>query len=81
MLPIFVLIVVAIRIASKGPAVFKQERAGKGGKPFVFYKFRTMKLDVYPFGASPKSAEDPRLTKTGKLLREYSLDELRFVSL
>jgi lipopolysaccharide/colanic/teichoic acid biosynthesis glycosyltransferase len=76
MLPIFVLIVVAIRIASKGPAVFKQERAGKGGKPFVFYKFRTMKLDVYPFGPSPKSGKDPRLTKVGMFLREYSLDEL-----
>ena len=72
----FVIIVIAIRIGSKGPAVFRQERAGKGGKPFTFYKFRTMKLDVDPFGASPKSGEDSRLTKAGKFLREYSLDEL-----
>ncbi|GAI73580.1 unnamed protein product, partial [marine sediment metagenome] len=50
--------------------------AGKDGKPFVFYKFRTMKLDVDPFGASPKSDEDPRLTKVGMFLRQYSLDEL-----
>ena len=56
--------------------IFKQERAGKDGKPFVFYKFRTMKLDVDPFGASPKSGEDPRLTKVGMFLRQYSLDEL-----
>jgi undecaprenyl phosphate N,N'-diacetylbacillosamine 1-phosphate transferase len=74
--PVFVVIVIAIKLSSKGLAIFKQERAGKGGKPFVFCKFRTMKVDADPFGASPKSSKDPRLTKIGKLLREYSLDEL-----
>jgi len=74
--PVLVAIVITIRLSSKGPAVFKQERAGKNGKPFVFYKFRTMTLDVDPFGPSPKSGEDRRLTKTGKFLRECSLDEL-----
>ncbi len=74
--PFFVIAAMAIRLSSKGPAIFSQERAGKGGKPFTFYKFRTMKLDVDPFGASPKSGEDSRLTKVGKFLREYSLDEL-----
>ena len=74
--PVFAVIVIAIKISSKGSAVFKQERAGKDGKPFMFYKFRTMKLDVQPFGPSPKSAKDPRLTRVGKFLREYSLDEL-----
>ena len=76
LLPVFAVIIIAIKISSKGSAVFKQERAGKGGKPFVFYKFRTMKLDVYPFGPSPKSGKDPRLTKVGVFLRQYSLDEL-----
>lgn len=76
LLPVFAVIVIAIRVSSKGSAVFKQERAGKDGKPFTFYKFRTMRLDVDPFGSSPKSGDDPRLTKTGKFLREYSLDEL-----
>ena len=74
--PVFAVIIIAIKVSSKGPAMFKQERAGKDGKPFVFYKFRTMKVGVDPFGASPKSGEDPRLTKVGKWLREYSLDEL-----
>ena len=74
--PILVLIVIAIKISSKGPAVFKQQRAGKNGNPFVFYKFRTMTIDADPFGPSPKSGWDPRLTKAGKILREYSLDEL-----
>jgi len=76
LLPVFAVIIIAIKVSSKGPAVFKQERAGKDGKPFMFYKFRTMKLDVDPFGPSPKSGEDPRLTKVGIFLREYSLDEL-----
>lgn len=76
LLPVFAIIIVAIRLSSKGPAIFKQKRAGKNGVPFMFYKFRTMKLDVDPFGASPKSSEDPRLTRIGKFLREYSLDEL-----
>jgi undecaprenyl phosphate N,N'-diacetylbacillosamine 1-phosphate transferase len=74
--PVLVVILITIRLSSKGPAIFKQERAGKNGRPFVFYKFRTMKLDVDPFGPSPKSGEDPRLTKVGKFLRECSLDEL-----
>jgi Sugar transferases involved in lipopolysaccharide synthesis len=76
LLPFFAVISVIIRLTSKGPAVFRQERAGKNGQPFVFYKFRTMRCDADPFGASPKSGDDPRLTKIGKFLREYSLDEL-----
>lgn len=76
LLPVFAVIIIAIKISSRGPAIFKQERAGKDGKPFIFYKFRTMRADVDPFGASPKSGDDLRLTRTGKLLREFSLDEL-----
>ena len=76
LLPLFIVIIVAIRLSSNGPAIFKQQRAGKDGKPFIFYKFRTMKEDVDPFGPSPKSGKDTRLTKIGIFLREYSLDEL-----
>lgn len=76
LLPVFAVIIIAIRVGSKGAAIFRQERAGKNGTPFTFYKFRTMKADVDPFGASPKSGDDSRLTKVGKFLREYSLDEL-----
>ena len=74
--PVLVAIGITIRLSSKGPAIFKQQRAGKNGRPFVFYKFRTMTLDVDPFGPSPKSGQDRRLTKVGKFLRECSLDEL-----
>ena len=74
--PVLLLIVIAVKFSSKGPAIFKQQRAGKNGNPFVFYKFRTMTTDADPFGPSPKSGLDPRLTKVGRILREYSLDEL-----
>jgi lipopolysaccharide/colanic/teichoic acid biosynthesis glycosyltransferase len=74
--PIFVIIIVAIKLSDRGPAIFEQERAGKNGKPFMFYKFRTMKTDIDPFGPSPKTSGDPRLTRVGRFLREYSLDEL-----
>lgn len=74
--PVFIIIVVLIRLTSKGPAIFRQERAGKGGKPFICLKFRTMRSDADPFGASPKAGTDPRLTRIGRFLREYSLDEL-----
>ena len=76
LLPVFFVIWAAIKFSSSGAAVFKQQRAGKGGKPFTFYKFRTMRTDADPFGASPKTGADPRLTRVGKFLREYSLDEL-----
>lgn len=74
--PLLAGLVVAIRLTSRGPAIFRQERAGRGGRPFTCYKFRTMRLDAEPFGPSPKAGDDPRLTKIGRFLREYSLDEL-----
>ncbi len=80
--PLLLAIVVAIRITGPGPAIFRQPRAGKGGEPFTLYKFRTMRLDIDPFGPSPKSGGDPRLTRLGRFLREYSLDELpQFVNI
>ncbi|HOV77723.1 MAG TPA: sugar transferase, partial [Sedimentisphaerales bacterium] len=74
--PLLLVIALAIRWTSPGPALFRQERAGQHGRPFSMLKFRTMRLDVDPFGPSPKSDRDPRLTRIGKFLREYSLDEL-----
>jgi len=74
--PALFCIFIAIKVSSKGNAIFKQKRAGKDGNSFVFYKFRTMIADTDPFGPSPKSGQDLRLTKVGRILREYSLDEL-----
>ncbi|MDI6448926.1 sugar transferase [Anaerobaca lacustris] len=74
--PLLLAVALVIRLSSRGPALFVQQRAGRDGKPFGLCKFRTMRLDVDPFGPSPKSGEDPRLTRVGRWLREYSLDEL-----
>jgi len=65
-----------IRLTDGPPAIFRQERAGHHGKPFTLYKFRTMRQDVDPFGPSPKTGHDNRLTTTGRFLRATSLDEL-----
>jgi lipopolysaccharide/colanic/teichoic acid biosynthesis glycosyltransferase len=58
------------------PALFRQTRAGLNGRPFTLLKFRTMRADVDPFGDSPQSGEDARITPIGRWLRERSLDEL-----
>ncbi len=74
--PLTLLIAVLVRLDSPGDAIFRQRRAGWRGKPFVMLKFRTMRTDVDPYGVSPHQAEDPRMTKVGRFLRETSLDEL-----
>jgi lipopolysaccharide/colanic/teichoic acid biosynthesis glycosyltransferase len=56
LLPVFVVIAVAIKLSSKGPVIFRQERVDKNGRPFIFYKFRTMKTEVDPFGPGMPSA-------------------------
>ena len=76
MAPFMALIVLAIRRDSPGPAVFRQQRIGQWGQPFMVYKFRTMTIDSPSFGLKPQSAEDERLTRVGRLLRQTSLDEL-----
>lgn len=75
-LPLMIVIVIWIRTSSPGPAIFRQKRAGKNGVPFTLLKFRTMRTETDPFGPSPKSGQDQRLTGIGKVLREWSLDEL-----
>jgi lipopolysaccharide/colanic/teichoic acid biosynthesis glycosyltransferase len=74
--PLLAVLCIVIRRTSPGPAIFRQERAGRGMKPFTLYMFRTMRADVDPFGVSPTGAEDARLTGVGRWLRERSLDEL-----
>ncbi len=74
LLPVFVIISVIIKIESDGPALFKQERLGMSGKLFTMYKFRTMyeNNDVQRV----MDENDYRITKFGKFLRKYSLDEI-----
>ena len=73
LLPIIWLLV---RITSKGPVIYKQERWGLNNKPIVCYKFRTMYLNKGHENFSQTSRNDPRITPLGFLLRKFSLDEL-----
>lgn len=75
--PLFLICYIAIKREDHGPAIFKQERIGRFGRPFNIYKFRSMKLDAEAAGPALYSGdEDPRLTKVGKFLRQHHLDEL-----
>ena len=71
------IIVIAIKIDSKGPVIFKQERVGKKGKVFKIYKFRSMCVGAEKMGSGVYSGKgDARITKVGKFLRATSLDEI-----
>lgn len=72
----FALIAIAIRLDSRGPALFMQERLGKGGKPFKIVKFRSMVVDAEANGAIWAVKNDVRITRVGRLLRKTRLDEL-----
>jgi lipopolysaccharide/colanic/teichoic acid biosynthesis glycosyltransferase len=74
--PALLAIGLAIRRDSPGPILFRQERAGRHMQPFTMLKFRTMRTDAAPYGVSPGSPDDPRLTRLGRWLRETGLDEL-----
>lgn len=67
---------ILIKIDSKGPAIYSQERLGKNGKPFKIYKFRSMVHDAEANGPKWADLNDQRCTKFGKMLRKTRLDEL-----
>lgn len=70
------LIALCIRLDSPGPALFKQERLGKDGKPFTMIKFRSMRIDAEKDGPQWARKEDDRVTKVGRFIRATRLDEL-----
>lgn len=75
--PLYLAIYIAIKCESKGPAIFRQERIGRGGKAFTLYKFRSMKVTSESDGKPALCQHgDARLTRVGKFIREYHLDEL-----
>lgn len=84
---LFPLIAIVIKLTSRGPVFFKQQRSGQNGRPFTLYKFRTMVSNAEQYkhelqamnemsGPVFKLTKDPRVTSVGKFLRKYSLDEL-----
>lgn len=86
--PFFLLIAIAIRLESKGPAIFSQTRVGRDGRHFRFYKFRSMYVDAEKRKAAIlkdneskdgvifKMKQDPRITRVGRFIRKFSIDEL-----
>ena len=86
--PIMLVTAIAIKLDSKGPVLFKQQRAGLNGRPFMMYKFRSMCVDAEKLkeklreqnevkdGMMFKIKDDPRITKVGKFIRKTSIDEL-----
>ncbi len=86
--PLLLVIAAAVRLTSPGPALFRQERVGRDGASFTMLKFRTMAqdaearigelsaLNVHDSQTLFKAVDDPRITRVGKFLRRYSLDEL-----
>ncbi|MBI1785542.1 sugar transferase [Candidatus Sumerlaeota bacterium] len=70
------IIALVIKLDSPGAAIFAQDRIGKDGKRFRFFKFRTMRSNVEPYAKAPDDPSDPRVTKIGAILRKTSLDEL-----
>lgn len=74
--PVLLLLALYVKLSSPGPVFYRGLRAGLGGKPFRIYKFRTMVVDADRTGGPSTSADDPRITPAGHLLRRYKLDEL-----
>lgn len=74
-IPVMIVVPIIIKVTSKGPAIYKQLRIGKDGKPFMMYKFRTMIVEQYDADGNEIMSEQ-RITKIGKILRKLSLDEL-----
>lgn len=74
--PIFLLISIGMKISGCSPVIFKQERIGRGGKPFYIYKFRSMIVDAEEDVPQLTEQDDDRLTRIGRFLRLHHLDEL-----
>lgn len=75
--PVLITIAIMIKRGSKGPVFYKPIRKGQGGEEFTCYKFRTMYTDLGPnAGQKSTTKDDPRITKIGKFLRKYSIDEV-----
>ena len=75
--PVFLIVAIAIKIDSKGPVLFKQERLGKGGRVFKIYKFRSMCVNAEHTGSGVYSGKgDARVTRVGRIIRATSIDEL-----
>ena len=74
--PVIVLLAIFIKIGSPGPIFYRGVRVGRFGEPFRVFKFRTMVINAESIGGPSTSDDDPRITRIGKSIRRYKLDEL-----
>lgn len=74
--PLLLLAAVMVKLSSHGPALFRQERIARGGRPFFILKFRTMVTDAPKLGGQITFGADPRITLIGRILRKTKIDEL-----
>jgi len=74
--PVFVVAAALVKLTSKGPVFFRQERIGRGFAPFEILKFRTMVVDAPQLGGQLTAGRDPRITTVGRFLRATKIDEL-----
>jgi polysaccharide biosynthesis protein PslA len=74
--PLLLYVMLRVRFSSNGPIIYSQQRIGYKGKPFTMYKFRSMIEDAEKDGPALSSANDPRITRWGKVMRKWRLDEL-----
>ena len=73
---LYIILMILVKLGSKGPIFFKQDRIGKGGEPFKIIKFRTMYIDAEKHGPKLSKDNDPRITPLGRFLRKVRLDEI-----
>ncbi|MDD4807425.1 MULTISPECIES: sugar transferase [Caproicibacterium] len=73
--PLLLITAAAVKLDSKGPVFYRQERVGRYGKPFRIYKFRTMVQDADKKGLQITVGQDPRITRVGRVIRKCRLDE------
>ena len=76
LLPLYLFVMIRVKVSSPGPVFYMQERIGLKGKPFMIWKFRSMVTNAEPEGPALSSDEDPRITNWGKTMRKWRLDEL-----
>ncbi len=74
--PVVLVTALLIRVTSPGPVLFRQERVGQHGRPFMLYKFRSMRVDAEAAGPKWASENDPRVTPVGRVIRKLRIDEL-----
>ncbi|HEY8176684.1 MAG TPA: sugar transferase [Gemmatimonadaceae bacterium] len=74
--PLLIAVAAWVKLDSPGPVFYRGQRAGRGNKPFGIYKFRSMVVNADKIGGSSTSGEDPRVTRSGRFIRRYKLDEL-----